>query len=110
MSFGSRLQETRKKKGLSQEEVAKALGTKGPVIGRYEREDMKPSIETAAKLAKLLEVSLDYLAGTTDIEFDTKILNRVVELQQLPTEDQERLFYIWDMAIRDVKARKAFAS
>ena len=38
------------------------------------------------------------------------MLNRVAELQQIPQEDQERLFYIWDMTIRDTKARKAFAS
>jgi transcriptional regulator with XRE-family HTH domain len=57
MSFGKRLLEARKKKGISQEEVAEKLGTKGPVIGRYERDEMKPSIEAAAKIADLLEVS-----------------------------------------------------
>lgn len=110
MSFGSRLQEARKKKGLSQGDVAKELGTKGPVIGRYERDDMKPSIETAAKLAELLDVSLDYLVGTMDIELDPKMINRVAELQLLAPEDQERIFYIWDMAIRDAKARRTYAS
>ncbi|MEL7222032.1 MAG: hypothetical protein AAGJ93_11985 [Bacteroidota bacterium] len=71
---------------------------------------MKPSIETAAKLANLLDVSLDYLVGATDIELDTKLMERVAELQQLPDEDQAHLFYIWDMAIRDVKARRTYAS
>jgi len=35
--------------GLSQEDLVKPLGTKGPAIGRYERDVMKPSIEAAVK-------------------------------------------------------------
>ena len=42
----------------------------GAVIGRYEREEVKPSVETATQLAKVLEVSLDYLVGATDILLD----------------------------------------
>ncbi len=57
MSFGKRLLEARKKKGFSQNAVALALNTKAPVIGRYERDEAKPSIETAARLAELLDVS-----------------------------------------------------
>ncbi|WP_333597124.1 helix-turn-helix transcriptional regulator [Chryseobacterium flavum] len=30
-------------------------------MGRYEREEVKPSIEMATQLAEALEVSLDYL-------------------------------------------------
>src|SRR6185437_13848591 len=55
MSFGSRLLQARKKKGISQEELATHLGTKGPAIGRYERDEMKPSIDVATKMAKLLQ-------------------------------------------------------
>jgi hypothetical protein len=33
--------------------------TEGLVIGRYERDEMKPSIETTTNMAKILEVSLD---------------------------------------------------
>jgi ribosome-binding protein aMBF1 (putative translation factor) len=57
------------KKGISQEELAAQLNTKGPEIGRYERDEMKPSIYAATKMAQLLEVSLDWLVGTTDVEW-----------------------------------------
>lgn len=110
MSFGKRLFDARKKKGLSQEEVAKELNTKGPVIERYERDEMKPSIETAAKLAQILEVSLDYLVGATDMEVDATTLNRVIELQKLPSEVREKLYFFIDMSIRDYKAKTAYAS
>ena len=70
---------------------------------------MKPSIETATKLADLLEVSLDYLVGKTDVELDTKTLQRILEVQGLPQEVREKLFYFIDMSIRDFKAKKAYA-
>lgn len=110
MSFGKRIKEARLKKKLSQDDVAKMLNTKAPVIGRYERDEAKPSIDTAAKLANLFEVSLDYLVGNSDIEVDTKTLTRVLELQKLPTDVKSKLYYFIDMSIRDFKAKQAYAS
>jgi transcriptional regulator with XRE-family HTH domain len=109
MSFGKRLLEARKEKGISQEEVADKLGTKGPVIGRYERDEMKPSIDTAAKIADLLEVSLDWLCGIADQNLDKKTLTRVLELQKLPPDLKEKLYYFIDMSIRDYKAAQAYS-
>lgn len=109
MSFGKRLLEARKSKGLSQEDIAKELNTKAPVIGRYERDEMKPSIDVATKLAKLLALSLDYLVGNTDIEIDETTLNRVIELQKLPQEVKDKLYYFIDMSIRDFKAKQAYS-
>lgn len=110
MSFGKRLLEARKRKGISQEEMAKHLGTKGPAIGRYERDEMKPSIEVAAKMAEVLDVSLDYLVGKTDVLLDSKILNRITEIQKLSTEEQKTVFSFLDAFLRDTKTRKAYAS
>ncbi|MBX7227389.1 MAG: helix-turn-helix domain-containing protein [Chitinophagales bacterium] len=110
MSFGKRLTDARKKKGLSQEDVALALGTKAPVIGRYERDEMKPSIEAAAKIADVLEVSLDWIVGNTDAELDKDTLKRILELQKLPKDIREKLYYFIDMSIRDFKAKQAYAS
>jgi transcriptional regulator with XRE-family HTH domain len=108
MSFGKRLTEVRKNKNLSQEDLAKHLGTKSPVIGRYERDEMKPSIDTANKLAEYLQVSLDYLTGNTDVLLDTNTLNRILEVQQLPDDVKEKLFYFIDMTVRDYKAKQAY--
>lgn len=110
MSFGKRLLEARKRKGISQEELAKHLGTKGPAIGRYERDEMKPSIEVAAKMAELLDVSLDYLVGKTDVLLDNKIMNRIIEIQKLSAEEQKTVFSFLDAFLRDNKTRKAYAA
>jgi len=96
MSFGQRLLEARKKAGLSQEDIAKQLGTKGPAIGRYERDEMKPSIEVAAKMSEILDVSLDYLVGKTDVQIDKNILIRILELSKSSDEDKSHIFAVLD--------------
>jgi ribosome-binding protein aMBF1 (putative translation factor) len=110
MSFGKRLTEARKKKGLSHDELAKSLSTKGPVIGRYERDEMKPSIDVATKIADLLGVSLDYLVGNSDELLDKPTLNRIMEVQKLPEEKRNFILNFIDMALRDFKAKQAYAS
>lgn len=102
--------EARKRKGISQDELAKHLGTKGPAIGRYERDEMKPSIEAAAKMAELLDVSLDYLVGKTDVLLDSKITKRIMEIQKLNAEEQKTVFSLLDAYLRDTKTRKAYAA
>lgn len=105
MSFGKRLQEARKNKKFSQEDIAKHLGTKGPAIGRYERDEMKPSIEVAAKIAELLEVSLDFLVGHTDAELDKTTLNRIIEVSKFPKEEREHILYTIDAMIKAAKLK-----
>ena len=47
-TFGKRLTEVRKAKKLSQDELAKKLDVHGAVIGRYERDEVKPSIQSVS--------------------------------------------------------------
>ncbi len=109
MLFGERLLSTRKKKKISQDELAKQIGVHAPVIGRYERDEVKPSIETAFKIAKSLEVSLDYLTGLSDLELDKNIVDVVVSLQKLNDKDKEHIFTTINALIRDAKARNTYA-
>lgn len=102
--------DARKRKGISQDELAQHLGTKGPVIGRYERDEMKPSIEVASNMAEFLDVSLDFLVGKTDVLIDSKVLNRIIEIQKLSADEQKTVFSLLDAFLRDTKTRKAYAS
>ncbi len=61
--FGLRLKKLRDAKGLSQKELAQKLGVSKGTVYRYENNTQSPSLENAAKLALLLDTSLDYLAG-----------------------------------------------
>jgi len=110
MSFGKRLIEVRKEKGLSQEDLATLIGTKGPAIGRYERGTAKPTIEVAIRLANALDISLDYLVGKVDTALDAAALNRLKDIAKLSEEDRQFILRAVDGLIRDIKTQKAYAS
>ena len=63
MTLGQRIADLRKKMKFSQSELGKRVGTSGDIIGRYERDEVKPSIEVAAKIADVLNhaVYVSYL-------------------------------------------------
>ncbi|HSC54266.1 MAG TPA: helix-turn-helix transcriptional regulator [Phnomibacter sp.] len=72
MDLGDNMMLTRKKKGLSQTDLGKLIGTSGDVIGRYEQGDISPSIEVVAKIVDALEVSVGYLIGKTQMQLDNR--------------------------------------
>ena len=77
-------------------------------IGRYERDEIKPSIDIATKIADALGVSLDYLTGKTNVELDNSIIKRVVEIQSLPDEDKKHILYTLDGLLQNVRTKLAF--
>lgn len=81
MLFGERLLQVRKRKKMSQDDLAKAIGAHAPVIGRYERNEVKPSIDVATKMAEALQVSLDYLVGFSDYELDHTLTQKILDIQ-----------------------------
>jgi transcriptional regulator with XRE-family HTH domain len=109
-TFGKRLSEVRKSKKMSQDELAKKLDVHGAVIGRYERDEVKPSIEMAAAIAEALEVSLDYLVGNTDLLLEKNVVNKIVDIQKLNSEDRAHVLALLDAFLQSHKAKKVFAS
>lgn len=55
----------RESRGMSQQELADMVGMSKQQIWRYENEISDPTIDTAQKIAKVLECSLEYLVGGT---------------------------------------------
>ena len=109
MTLGQRIADLRKKKKISQNVLGKRAGTSGDIIGRYERDEVKPSIEIASKIADELDTSLDFLMGKTEVELDKSIINRVVAIQNLPSEDKQHILYTLDGLLQNVRTRLAFA-
>lgn len=106
MTFGQKLTISRKEKKVSQAELGKLSGINGDIIGKYERDEMKPSIDTAKKLADALAVSLDYLVGDGDLKIlDKKTLQRLEDIDKLPEVDKENIFYTLDNLIKAAKFR-----
>jgi transcriptional regulator with XRE-family HTH domain len=108
MYFGERLTQVRKRKNLSQADVGKKIGINGDAYGRYERNEVRPTIEMALKIAQALDVSLDYLTGNSDLELDKNAVNRIQELSKLPEKDQDYIYVTLDALIRDFKNKQAF--
>lgn len=67
IDFGSRLKEIRKSKGVTQKQLAVAIGASERGIQNYELNERKPAFDVLIALADYFNVSLDYLVGRSDI-------------------------------------------
>nr|WP_286487265.1 MULTISPECIES: helix-turn-helix transcriptional regulator [Chryseobacterium] len=72
-------------------------------MGRYERKEVKPSIEMATQLAEALEVSLDYLVGSTDILLDKNIVSKILDIQKLKENDRQNVFALLNAFLKQTK-------
>lgn len=105
-SFGKKLAECRKVKNLSQKELAEIFSTSHTTIGKYERDEMTPSIAAAKKLAKILDTTVGYLLGendNADLFKDPKMLQRFQDIANLPEKDKECLLTTVDHFIKAAK-------
>ena len=57
-TFGSRIQELRKKNNLTQSELAEKIGLSTNFIGMVERGERNTSVDKISKLAKAFNISL----------------------------------------------------
>ena len=62
-AFAKRLRELRTARGISQEALAAAAGASKATIQNWENQRRSPSLRDAARIADVLQVSLDELAG-----------------------------------------------
>jgi transcriptional regulator with XRE-family HTH domain len=109
MNLGRNITALRKKLKLSQNDLGKAIGTSGDIIGRYERDEVKPSIDVAIKIADALGVSLDYLVGKTSLEVDKNTLKRIEEVNKLSPNAKEQVNLVIDALVRDFKAKETYS-
>lgn len=109
MTLGEHIVLLHKQKDLSQADLGKAVGTSGDIIGRYERDEVKPSIEVVIKIADALEVSIDYLVGKTTLAMDKITLKRIQEIPGLTDHYKTHLFALMDAFLRDAKTKRAYA-
>ena len=99
MEFGSTVVKLRKEQGLSQTALAVQLGIHKNVLGRYERNEVLPSIEIARKIADILDVSLDFLTGKVDVEMDKTTQRRILEVSKFEEDDKMHIFSVIDAFI-----------
>lgn len=67
----NRFRECREASGLTQKYVALTLGVKGPSVSNWESGKTTPTTDNVAALAKLYNVSVDYLLGRDEGQSQT---------------------------------------
>jgi transcriptional regulator with XRE-family HTH domain len=91
--LGARLRQLRKLKGLTVDELARAVDVDKAHISRIENNLKTPSIATLAQLAKALSVSIGHLLGETLDKSEIKV-TRAAQLAQAarPPESAQHHF------------------
>src|SRR4051812_18509031 len=92
--LSDRIKELRKKKDMSQSELADKVGISYAQIGRYETKGAQPPAGTLKKIADTLGVSSDFLIyGASDEKAkaklsDTDLINQFKAIEELDEEDR----------------------
>ena len=68
VKIADRIKQLRKKKGVSQSQLAEAIGVKNNTVSTWERGTRKPDFDALQLLSNYFEVSFEYLLGTSDQE------------------------------------------
>ena len=80
MGFGNKIMELRKKKGMSQEELAEKVGVARQTISKWELGETSPDLKQSKELSKIFNISLDELTE-----------NNIKEILVEKTSNTERL-------------------
>ena len=93
-----RLKELREERRLSQDGLALKLNVSQSTISAYEIGDRTPDLETLIAIAQFFGVSLDYLAGLSDLkhqirqsDLTSKELEHLHIYHQLSDMDKEKV-------------------
>uniref|UniRef100_UPI004047BFD9 helix-turn-helix domain-containing protein n=1 Tax=Flavobacterium sp. TaxID=239 RepID=UPI004047BFD9 len=107
--FSERLKELRKRKGISQGELAELIDVHFTQVSRYERGETKPNAEAMTKMAKVLDTTVDFLMnGTSDdivqeAGLEKELIRRFKEVQNLPSEEKKTILSLMDAFIAKTK-------
>ena len=79
MTFGQKLQDARKRTGLSQEQLAEKLSVSRSAVAKWENDNGMPDIDNLKAMSKLLDVSIDYLSDDEG-RLDFTIIKEAIDL------------------------------
>lgn len=85
----NRIKKLREEFGYTQQDLANKLNGSKSVIGLYENEMRKPSLEILVKLSEIFDCSIDYILCKTDIK------NAVINVTRIPILGTVKAGYDW---------------
>ena len=72
MTLGKRIQYYRKRKQLTQEELAEKLMVSRQAISRWESDNNEPDVKTLLILANIFEITVDELVRENEVNIDNQ--------------------------------------
>ncbi|WP_167628601.1 helix-turn-helix domain-containing protein [Listeria valentina] len=107
-SFGKRLKSLRKKKNLTQKELAEKLKISQVTISKYENDIIEPDNSNLNKLAEIFDTTIDYLLGRTNNPNNNSdnISVHFFERENLTDEDLEYINTLIEALKRKSKNKK----
>jgi transcriptional regulator with XRE-family HTH domain len=92
-TFGKRIKELRTAKKMTLDQLAAATGSSKSYIWELENKDPpRPSAEKLAEIAKVLDVTTDYLIGRDDVTLETAVDTAFFrEYSSMPAETREKI-------------------
>lgn len=86
--IGQRIQMARKQKGMTVEQIAEELGFATESVSHIEGGSSRPSLRTFLRIADILDVSLDFLAGRTLLPQESLITELSAKNELTPTQEK----------------------
>ncbi len=104
-NYGTHIKHIRQKMGLTQNQVAEALGVTPGYISNVENNRTAMSLRILTYYAKLCGCSLDSLVGTLDPEYsetalDRKLYNAIMQLDVNTKEKLLKTIELWNLQSR----------
>lgn len=93
MNIADRIQSLRKTKGVSQEQLADALGVSRQAVSKWESEQTTPDLEKIILMSEYFEVTTDYiLKGIETVEkMEHKTVGDVIDQKILTEKNGKRV-------------------
>ena len=100
-----RIKEIRKNKKITAKELADNINVAESTMSLYENGKREPDFATLTKIAKYLEVSVDYLIGYIEKENFSPAMNNSVNSSEPLTNQEEQLLHMFRMTTEEGRMR-----
>jgi transcriptional regulator with XRE-family HTH domain len=110
--LGKRIFDLRRRKNLSQTDLANTVGISYAQIGRYETKNTQPPAEVLKKIADALDTTVDFLiSGDTDEKAmstlkDAELLQQFKAVEQMDEDDRNVVKKLIDAFITKAKIKQ----
>ena len=90
-TLGERIKNERQRIRMTQEQFGEVVDISSAYIGQIERDERTPSLKSLKKIAKELNVSLDYLITGKE---DAERLNKNIQCELEGTSDEQKKLFV----------------